>query len=146
MNLQLEYRKAQENDVEFLLNLRMKTMTEHYQNSNLPTTKEYTLKRVLYQFEKAHIIILDCQPIGLLKIDRRTDEIEVMQLQIDPNLQGKGIGQAILQDIIAEASLTGKSVSLSVLKTNKAQKLYSDLGFTIIGEDEHSYFMKIIFQ
>ncbi|MDH6250763.1 ribosomal protein S18 acetylase RimI-like enzyme [Chryseobacterium sp. H1D6B] len=142
MNLKLEYKKASESDLDFLLDLRMKTMNLHYANSNLPTTRETTLQRVLYQFEKANIIILNDEPAGLLKIDRNADKIDILQLQIDPILQGKGIGKAILEDIIEEASKAQKPVLLSVLKTNKAQKLYFSLGFKIIDEDEHSYFMK----
>lgn len=142
MNTEIQYRKASENDINFLLDLRTKTMNEHYASSNLPTDRESTLKRVLYQFEKAHIILLNSKPVGLLKINRNTDKIEVLQLQIDPSQQGKGLGKTVLTNIINEASLAEKKVVLSVLKTNKAQHLYSSLGFKVVDEDEHSYFME----
>lgn len=67
---------------------------------------------------------------------------EVLQLQIDPDLQGKGLGRSILTDILKEASTERKTVALSVLKTNKAQHLYTSLGFKTVGEDDHSYFME----
>ncbi|WP_241489246.1 GNAT family N-acetyltransferase [Chryseobacterium indologenes] len=142
MDLNLHYEKANETDIDFLLSLRMKTMNPHYEKSSLPTDREATLQRVLYQFDKAHIIFLNHHPIGLLKINRTEEKTEVLQLQIDPELQGRGLGRKILRDILDEASETGKKVSLSVLKTNKAQNLYSALGFKIVGEDEHSYFME----
>lgn len=142
MSTSLIYRKATENDIDYLLNLRMKTMNPHYETSGLSTDRETTLQRVLYQFEKADIILLDNQPIGLLKVDRTFTNIEVLQLQIDPSQQGKGLGKKILSDILEEASLAGKTVSLSVLKTNRAQHLYTSLGFKITGEDEYSYFME----
>ncbi|WP_172280157.1 GNAT family N-acetyltransferase [Chryseobacterium sp. LAM-KRS1] len=142
MNFTLKYRKAEESDIEFLLDLRTKTMTEHYATSNLPTTKEYALQRILYQFENAHIIILNDNPMGLLKINRTADNIDILQLQIHPDQQGLGIGKSILEKIIRESVSDQKSVSLSVLKTNRAQKLYSSLGFKIIDEDDHSYNMK----
>lgn len=143
MNTEIHYRKASENDIDFLLDLRAKTMNEHYANSSLPTDKASALQRVLYQFEKAHIILLHDEPVGLLKIDKSKDPIEVLQLQIDPGQQGKGLGKTILQSILEEASSAGKKVSLSVLKSNKAQYLYSSLGFKSVGEDEHSYFMEV---
>lgn len=142
MNIEIHYRKASESDLDFLLDLRMKTMNEHYANSSLPTDRESTLQRVLYQFEKANIILLNNEPIGLLKIDRREDKIEVLQLQVDPSQQGKGLGKTILKEIIEEALSSQQSVVLSVLKTNKAQKLYSSLGFVTIDENEHSYIME----
>jgi ribosomal protein S18 acetylase RimI-like enzyme len=142
MNLNLQYRKATENDIDFLFDLRMKTMTEYYAQSNLPTAKEFVLQRVLYEFDKAHIIILNNEPIGLLKIDRNLDKIHILQLQINPNLQGKGIGKSILKSIFDEAETDQKTVILSVLKVNKAQHLYLRLGFEIIDKNEHSYFME----
>lgn len=142
--MNLQYRKATENDISFLFDLRTKTMTEHYVSSHLPTDKESTLQRILYHFEKANIITLNNEPIGLLKINRAENHIEVLQIQIDPKLQGKGIGKSILKEIIEEASATKKPVRLSVLKTNKAQTLYVILGFKIIAEDQHSYMMELI--
>lgn len=142
MNLDLRYKQADETDIDFLLNLRMKTMNPHYETSGLSTDRETTMQRVLYQFEKASIILLDNQPIGLLKVNRTFTNIEVLQLQIDPSQQGKGLGKKILSDILEEASLAGKTVSLSVLKTNKAQYLYESLGFRIVDEDQYSYFME----
>ncbi|CAD0220974.1 GNAT family N-acetyltransferase [Chryseobacterium sp. D764] len=142
MSTSLIYRKATDNDIDYLLDLRMKTMNPHYETSGLSTDRDTTLQRVLYQFEKADIILLDNQPVGLLKVDRTFTNIEVLQLQIDPSQQGKGLGKKILSDILEEASLAGKTVSLSVLKTNKAQHLYISLGFKITGEDEYSYFME----
>ncbi|WP_312507866.1 GNAT family N-acetyltransferase [Chryseobacterium culicis] len=142
MNPDLHYKQADENDIDFLLDLRIKTMNPHYETSGLSTDRETTLQRVLYQFDKANIIFLDNQPIGLLKVDRTFTNIEVLQLQIDPSQQGKGLGKKILMDILEEASLAGKTVSLSVLKTNKAQHLYKSLGFRIVDEDQYSYFME----
>ncbi|HCN48058.1 MAG TPA: N-acetyltransferase [Chryseobacterium sp.] len=144
MNTPLTYRKATENDIDYLLDLRIKTMVPHYAESNLPTDRETTLQRILYQFDKANIIFLDNHPIGLLKVDRTDSNIDILQLQIDPDQQGKGLGKMILTDILEEASAAGKTASLSVLKTNKAQHLYSSLGFKVVGEDEHSFFMKFL--
>lgn len=117
-------------------------MNPHYAESHLPTDRETMLQRILYQFDKAHIILLNDEPVGLLKINKTGDKTEVLQLQIDPAQQGKGLGKTILNDILKESSAEGKTVSLSVLKTNKAQNLYSGLGFKIVDEDEYSFFME----
>lgn len=142
MKTPLIYQKATENDMDYLLDLRIKTMVPHYAASNLPTDRETTLNRVLDQFDKAYVIFLDNLPIGLLKLDRAETNIDIMQLQIDPSQQGKGLGRMILTDILEEASKEGKTASLSVLKTNKAQHLYFSLGFKTVGEDKYSYFME----
>ncbi|MCL8535343.1 GNAT family N-acetyltransferase [Chryseobacterium gallinarum] len=142
MKASVTYQKATEKDIDYLLDLRIKTMVPHYAESNLPTDRETALQRILYQFDKASIIFLDNRPIGLLKVNRADTNIDILQLQIDPGQQGKGLGRNILIQILREASETGRIVTLSVLKTNKAQNLYTRLGFRIVGEDEHSYFME----
>ncbi|MBB6372458.1 GNAT family N-acetyltransferase [Chryseobacterium shigense] len=142
MNTAITYRKATENDIDYLLDLRTKTMNPHYSASHLPTDREATLQRILYQFDKANIILLNNEPVGLLKISRTGHKTEVLQLQIDPGQQGKGLGKKILGNILTESSAEEKTVSLSVLKTNKAQHLYTSLGFKTVNEDEHSFFME----
>lgn len=142
MNTSVTYKTASENDIDYLFDLRMKTMIPHYAKANLPTDRENTLKRILYQFEKGNIILLDDEPIGYLKVSRTDTHIDILQLQIDPSQQGKGLGKMILTDILKEASATGKIATLSVLKVNKAQHLYMSIGFKTVREDEHSYFME----
>ncbi|QRY55643.1 GNAT family N-acetyltransferase [Sphingobacterium siyangense] len=136
------YRRAMESDLTFLLDLRLKTMTQHLIAAALPTTRDSHLQRIKYKFEHAAIIEYNHIPIGLLKTEKGRAHIELIQIQIAPRYQGKGLGKKILKDLIDEAIYEGKSISLHVLKTNKAQKLYFSLGFEIIGEDEHSYHMK----
>jgi ribosomal protein S18 acetylase RimI-like enzyme len=136
------YRSATESDLTFLLDLRAKTMAPHLIAAALPTALDSHLQRIKYKFEHATIIEHDNTPIGLLKIEKGRDHIELIQIQIDPRYQSKGLGKKILKDLINEASYEGKSISLHVLKANKAQKLYLSLGFEMIGEDEHSYHMK----
>jgi len=50
-------------------------------------------------------------------------------------------GRRILNDLIEEAIESEKTIKLSVLKTNKAKNLYSNVGFKIVGETDDSYLM-----
>lgn len=141
-NINLQIRKATKDDIDFLLDLRIKTMTEHLINSHFPTDKESHLKRIHHSFDNANIIIWYGQPMGLLKAAYEKDKIEIIQLQIHPDFQGKGFGKQILEIIIEESLLSQTPVFLSVLKTNPAQKLYFRAGFRIIEENEHSFIMQ----
>jgi N-acetylglutamate synthase-like GNAT family acetyltransferase len=142
--MKLTYQKATEEDIEFLLWLRKETMTEHLVNAGNEINEEKFLDRINYYFEDAKIILLKDQKIGLLKLTKNETEIEIHQLQIEPNYQNKGIGKEIIQAIIQKASIKNIPVKLSVLKVNKAQNLYKTLGFEIYDENEYSYFMKTI--
>lgn len=118
--IQLNYRKAEETDMEYLLNLRKATINEHLIRAGLSISDQEHIKRIRYQYEGAEIILFDAQAIGLLKLNRQPINIEIIQIQIDPKYQGKGIGQKVIQSIIDLAKENHTSVSLSVLKGNKA--------------------------
>ncbi|WP_293943947.1 MULTISPECIES: GNAT family N-acetyltransferase [unclassified Sphingobacterium] len=137
----IKYRPALKSDLEFLLDLRIQTMNAHLTASSLPVSDEAHLQRIDYQFEHALIIEIDKRAIGLLKIERQQDNIELIQIQIAASYRSKGIGRRILNDLIEEAIESEKTITLSVLKTNKAKNLYSDVGFKIVGETESAYLM-----
>jgi len=141
-NLQISYRKAKEDDVNFLMQLRQNTMTPHLLSSGIEVNPESYMQRILYNYNDARIILLNQKPIGLLKVTHHSDAVEIIQIQIDNLHQGQGIGTSIMCQIIENARIKNQAVTLSVLKTNKAINLYKKLGFTIISEEEHSYLMK----
>jgi len=141
MRLEIKYRPALKSDLKFLLTLRIQTMNAHLIASSLPVSDEAHLQRINYQFEHALIIEIDKRAIGLLKIVRQADNIELIQIQIATSYQGKGIGRRILNDLIEEAIESEKTITLSVLKTNKAKNLYSNVDFKIIDETDDSYLM-----
>jgi ribosomal protein S18 acetylase RimI-like enzyme len=57
-------------------------------------------------------------------------------------LRGHGIGTAVMHRIIDEASTAALAVTLGVVKTNPALRLYGRLGFRITHEDERKYYMR----
>jgi N-acetylglutamate synthase-like GNAT family acetyltransferase len=137
----ITYRDATEDDIPFLLWLRKQTMVEHLISSGQVILEENLINRIKHQFEHAKIIMLNEQQIGLLKLSENNIEIEIIQIQIEPNFQNKGFGKEIILKIIQKANKTKVPVKLSVLKKNKAQNLYATLGFEIYNENKLSYFM-----
>lgn len=140
--IELTYRKCLNTDIEYLLWLRKKTMDEHLINSGINVSDENHLNRIMFKFDQAKIIILNQQKIGLLKISEHQNNIEIIQIQIEPLYQGKGIGQKIIKSIIERSSEEKLFVTLSVLKKNKAKKLYESIGFKVIIENDQSFIMR----
>lgn len=138
---ELVYRKALETDIDYLLQLRKETMSEHLINSGIISNDEDQLLRINYLFDQAKIVVLANQNVGLLKLDEKENRIEIVQIQIDPKFQKKGLGQQIIKEVIKNALAEKKELVLSVLKANPAKELYERLGFKIIGEDEFSFMM-----
>ncbi len=88
------------------------------------------------QFPEAEfrIILRDGRPIGRLYVDRRQDEIRLIDIALLPGERGGGIGTLLLEDLLAEAAQVGKPVRIHVERFNPALRLYERLGFSRIGD------------
>ena len=137
----LSLRPAVEEDVPFLLELRRQTMSAHQVASGVAPSDEERLRRVLTRFDCASVVLLGGRPVGLLKAVREGANWELVQIQLTPSLQGRGLGTRLLRRLVDEARRAGASLRLSVLKANPARRLYERLGFVVVGEDGHSFEM-----
>lgn len=142
LNRLYSLRPATAKDLRWLLNLRRETMTEHLKNSGMSVEEAELKKRILYNFEDTKIIIQNDNKIGMIKIKENKEFFELIQIQISPKYQGKGIGKCVIEDLITEARKKSLPVYLSVLKTNPAKFLYKALGFEVYDEDDNSIKMK----
>jgi ribosomal protein S18 acetylase RimI-like enzyme len=98
----------------------------------------------LAQFPMADFQIIMCheRPIGRLYIEHRPDEIRGIDIALLPPYRQAGIGTAILQDLLAEATRCCKPFRMHVEKFNRAQHLYKRLGFTTLADDAVYLFME----
>ncbi len=139
--MQLEKRPATEADIPFLLSLRRETMDGHLVATGASISDEHHRDRLMYHFDCAEVLTNNDEPVGLLKVKRQPGVWEIIQIQLSSQLQGKGVGRSLLEDVIADATAAGAEVKLSVLKANPARHLYGRLGFKVIREDAHEYYM-----
>ncbi|UTV58875.1 GNAT family N-acetyltransferase [Burkholderia arboris] len=130
----ISLRTASDTDLPFLLTLRRLTMTEHLQRVGAPTDDAAHDQRIRAHFDDAMIVCEGAAAIGLLKATRAAGEWHVHQIQILPAHQGRGIGEAVLNALLADAAREHVPVSLSVLHGNPARRLYERLGFRLASE------------
>ena len=140
--MKINMRQANISDLEFLKKLRSETMDEYLKKEGLPIDETSHLKRIQYHFESANILNIHGKPIGLFKFYEDNTTCHVIQVQILPEYQGKGIGKSILMTLQKQALRDDKSINLSVLKSNPAIKLYERLGFTIISQSDNEFTMQ----
>lgn len=88
------------------------------------------------------LIVLNIQPIGRLYVDRRADELRLIDIALLPQYRNAGIGSALLGDLLAEAAQAGKPVRIHVEKFNPALRLYTRLGFTVAEDRGVYWFME----
>jgi GNAT superfamily N-acetyltransferase len=75
------------------------------------------------------IIVVEEEDAGRLYVDRRDDEIRIVDIALLSPVRGKGVGTEIMQSILDEASAAGLAVRIHVEEFNPAQSLYHRLGF-----------------
>jgi ribosomal protein S18 acetylase RimI-like enzyme len=69
------------------------------------------------------------QDIGRLYLERRPNQHGIIDIAFLPEHRGRGLGTALLHDLLDEAAAAGKAVSIHVEKFNPAMRLYRRLGF-----------------
>lgn len=84
------------------------------------------------------VILADGRPVGRLYLDRRAEEIRIVDIALLAEHRGAGIGGHLLGAILAEAGAAGLPVRIHVEKTNPALSLYRRLGFREL-EDKGVY-------
>ena len=136
---ELQLRPATEADLTFLLELRRQTMSEYLRASGVPQSAAEMEQRVRLRFDCAQIVVSEREPIGLFKAVRDGREWALLQIQIAPAHQGRGIGAGLIRELLLDAQQAGAAVRLSVLRANPALRLYQRLGFRIVAEEPHSF-------
>lgn len=83
------------------------------------------------QFPNARfdLVLSDSEPIGRLYVDRRDDEIRLIDIALLPEYRGDGIGTCLLEQVLVDAGREHKPVRIHVEPNNPAMRLYTRLGF-----------------
>jgi len=77
-------------------------------------------------------------PVGRLYLAEWAREFRVVDISLIETARGKGLGRAVLEDVMTAAQASGKAVSIHVEKLNPARRLYDRLGFVPV-EDKDVY-------
>lgn len=140
--MNVNFRQAQESDLDFLIDLRKVTMNNHLKKVSGAIDDKSHIDRIMYRFDAAKIVLVDGIKAGLLKSHYDETGWVIVQVQISPKYQGKGIGSKMVNSVLEQAAIDECVVTLSVLKGNPAKELYSRLGFEVISESEAEYTMR----
>jgi len=82
------------------------------------------------------IVVCDGVAAGYLALDHRDGADYLQWLLLLPAFQQRGIGSAIVTDLIGAARAAGKPLQLRILPVNDgARRLYERLGFTVTGTE-----------
>ena len=89
------------------------------------------------------VIEVDDQPVGRLRVLRESGRVELAGIQLLPDLQGQGIGSAIVRNLQGEVAAGGADLSIGVEKDNpRARALYERLGCVLIDETAEEHLLR----
>jgi GNAT superfamily N-acetyltransferase len=135
-------RPATPEDVEVLAELRAVVMRPDLQRLGL-----YDEHRVRQRFRDAYapehteIVESDGALAGCVTLRPVENGWYLESFYLDPDLQGLGIGTAVLAGLLARTDAEGMPVRLQVLQGSSARRLYERHGFTVEREDPVDVYM-----
>lgn len=92
-------------------------------------------------FPRAEYLVVELNdgPIGRLYVDRSVHLLRIIDIALLPEYRGRGIGGALMRQLLDEARASGKPVQIHVEVNNPALRLYERLGF-VRAEDVGVYY------
>ncbi len=132
-----ELRQATEDDFDFLYRLHVATMKE-YVAAVYGWDDAFQERYFKEKFDptSCQIVVVEGRDVGMVRVDESEGELYIDNIHILPEYQNRGLGTAILEDILRSAKERGLPVALRVLKGNPAKRLYERLGFAAVEETE----------
>jgi ribosomal protein S18 acetylase RimI-like enzyme len=98
--------------------------------------------RPRWEVTQVQIIQLNAADVGWLQSVVEADTVFLAQIFVDAAFRGRGIGTEVMKRLIAKAAQARRAVTLGVVKTNPAMRLYRRLGFRITHDDDRKFYMK----
>ena len=79
---------------------------------------------------------------GVFLVERYPTHIQLAQIYLLPDYQRWGIGSALIDSLIIEASQSNLPIRLHVMAINPAKKFYEQLGFAVTKSTLDLFFME----
>ena len=135
-------RSAEQADVEAIAELRATVMRPDLER--LGRFDEHRVRqRLRDSFSSQHtsVIVVDGAFAGCVTVRPAEDGRWLEHFYLDPDLQGRGLGSAVLRTLLRRIDADRVPVRLNVLQGSAARRLYERHGFTVEAQDPIDVFM-----
>ncbi len=149
----LDFRPIRDEDRDFLQRLYGSTRADELAQTGW--TDEEKARFVEFQFGAQHdyyreqfpdasfdVVLVDDAAAGRLYVDRRQDEIRLIDVALLPEFRRRGIGGRLMSRVLDEARAAGLPVQIHVEQNNPAMRLYDRLGFRRVEEQGVYWLMR----
>jgi ribosomal protein S18 acetylase RimI-like enzyme len=93
-----------------------------------------------YPGRSYQVVLLDGEPVGRLYLSREDGVIWIVDIALLGEYRRRGVGTALLREVLDEAAAVGSAVRIHVERFNPALRLYERLGFRKVA-DKGVYFL-----
>lgn len=136
------YRDAIDDDKTFIQNLTHEAMDDYILQAWARLDEQQACYQRLFKTNShKQIIMYQQKAIGFLALEHFADRVFFDQIYLIAAAQRQGLGQHLINRVLADAAEKNIAVELIVLRTNPAKKLYERLGFKITKTDDYRYYM-----
>lgn len=143
---QIRLRPTNAEDDDFLFELYRATRADEVRAFGWSATEQeaflssqYGMRRQQYRAlgeqVRSSLILDGDRLIGMLVLIDMPTEVVLSDIALVPDYRSRGIGAALIRSELAEAARIGKPMSLHVMVSNPAVRLYARLGFGIVEDD-----------
>ena len=140
--MRILFRPGTSDDFEYCANLYFTEMHRTIRELGLNLAAHARRFRDQWDFHQVRIITLDGNDVGWLQRMTQGDALFIAQLFVETGFQRQGIGTEVMNRMLIEARTEGRAITLGVVKSNPARRLYERLGFRITHEDNRKFYMK----
>lgn len=139
----IHFRKAKEDDHKFIFRLTEEVM-KNYVKEIYPNTVEQHkyFQENCSDIENTRLICSADKIIGRITVREDYECFYLYEIHLLPEMQGQGIGRAVILNLIENSVKKNKDIYLKVLKNNPVIKLYKKLGFDIYNQSEDRFYMR----
>lgn len=149
----ISFEFANKQDIECIHNIAKKTWFETYRTiisakqMDFMFEKMYAISALAHQIEvEKNVFIIaysSNEPVGFISFKKDTNEpiLKIPKLYIVPNMQGKGIGEMLINKVVAYGKQNNFNfIELNVNRNNPAIGFYLKQGFSIKETIDIPYF------
>lgn len=145
----ITYRESTDEDLPFLELLYASTRADEVAATGWPADMQRAFLAQQFAAQHRHyrahyptaewlVIEAEGEVMGRLYVEEWPTQFRIIDISLVPEIRGRGLGAAILADVMDQAGAIGKRVSIHVEKNNPAMRLYLRLGFRPV-EDKGVY-------
>ena len=135
--INIELVPVAESDFEELAGLRIAAMRESLERvGRFDPARARERLRSSFVPERTRFVVLAGERVGFFATQDGPEGLQLDHLYIHPGFQGRGIGSAVLKQVLVEADERCVAVLVGALRESASNRFYERHGFVLVSEGE----------